>query len=125
MTQFNVYSFAFSHVPVAILGFYYGALVDVIGRKKIFYVYSFAFLISSAMSFLNAYYLNEWSNWHYLIMVSLPTTLAGGYATKYMAMSAFITDITPTEYVAFRLGVLHIVGSLASPPATILGGLYP
>ena len=111
------------HIPVAFLAFYYGAFVDIVGRKKVFYGYIFASLISQGLLILNAYYLEEWPNYYYLFTVALPTTLAGGFATKYMAMTAFISDVTSPENIAFRLGVIHIVGGIATPIATKFGAI--
>ncbi|XP_040580521.1 probable peptidoglycan muropeptide transporter SLC46 [Lepeophtheirus salmonis] len=121
VAQFGVYLAAITQTPTIFLAFYYGVWVDAIGRKTILNVHALATVLSQALLIANGYFLVEWSNYIYILTVSVPIMLVGGKSTSFIATTAFITDISPPRMAAVRLGILHVTQSISEPLANIVG----
>ena len=122
--------------------FYMGAWCDLFGRKLLFYIYFTAKILEQLTVIACAVFLD--SPKEYLLLASLPTSLAGkilivgkakkidtlarnwtwhlgGYGVMILAVNAFIADITEPDKLAFRYGMLHLASSLGRPLAAPTG----
>ena len=63
----------------------------------------------------------SWPKEFLLIFVSLPLALTGGFLSYYMAINAFIADIVPPDKRSFRMAILHVVQTVATPFGTQIG----
>ena len=119
VAQFNVYRMLVGTIFPVFFAFYLGAWCDLFGRKLLFKLYLTARCLDQVVVILCAYFLE--SKKEYLLLASIPTALAGGFGAWMLAINAFVADITSSEYLAFRYGMIHLAGSLARPIAPIFG----
>ena len=72
------------------------------------------------MMLMNIYNFS-WPKEYLLIFVSLPLALTGGFLSYYMTINAFIADIVPPEQRSFRMAILYVVQTVATPFGTQIG----
>ena len=99
--------------------FYLGAWCDLFGRKLLFKIYLTARCLEQVVVILCAYFIE--SPKEYLLIAPIPVALAGGFGAWMLAVNAFVADITDSQYLAFRYGMIHLAGSLAKPIAPMFG----
>lgn len=119
MAQFNVYRELVGTFFPIFFSFYLGAWCDLFGRKLLFKIYLTARCLDQVVIILCAYFIE--SPKEYLLFAPIPVALAGGLGAFMLAINAFVADITDSQYLAFRYGMIHLAGSLAKPIAPIFG----
>ena len=119
VAQFTVYKMLVGTIFPVFFAFYLGAWCDLFGRKLLFKIFLIARCLDQVVVILCAYFLE--SPKEYLLLSSIPTSLAGGMPGWFLAVNAFIADISSPDFRAFRYGMIHLAGSLARPIAPIVG----
>ena len=76
----------------AFFAFYMGAWCDMFGRKLILYLYFTCTILKQICVIICAYFLE--SPKEYLLFAGIPESLAGGKAAFFLAINAFMSDIT-------------------------------
>ena len=92
VAQFNVYASLLESIFPAFFAFYMGAWCDMFGRKLILYMYFTCTILKQICVIICAYYLE--SPKEYLLFAGIPESVAGGRAAFYLAINAFMSDIT-------------------------------
>ena len=80
----------------AFFAFYMGAWCDMFGRKLILYLYFTCTILKQICVIICAYFLE--SPKEYLLFAGIPESLAGGKAAFFLAINAFMSDITGKTY---------------------------
>ena len=92
VAQFNVYASLLESIFPAFFAFYMGAWCDMFGRKLILYLYFTCTILKQICVIICAYFLE--SPKEYLLFAGIPESLAGGKAAFFLAINAFMSDIT-------------------------------
>ncbi len=83
------------------------------GRKMLFYLFLISKIFAQAATVIWAFFEESPKEW--ALIIDMPVTLMGGYATWRLAVNAFIADIAKPEDRAFRLQVVNAFVILARP----------
>lgn len=96
-----------------------GAWCDLFGRKLLFYCYLTARVLEEVVVIICAIFLL--SPKEYILLAGLPLAFVGGFGVFYLALNAFLADITEPDKLAFRFGMLHLASSLGRSTGPIVG----
>ena len=98
---------------------YIGTLVDVVGRKKMMFVFQAMTLISAVLAVLNAVFL-LWPK-ELTLLNPVPLAAIGGLETWLLCLFAFVSDISTPEMRPTRLAMIQLSHMAGSPLAPIIG----
>lgn len=99
-----------------------GTLSDVFGRKKIMYLTPLSLFIQNIIILLILYSGIRFATWVVILLAPIPA-IAGDVAGFYVAVGAYIADITTVKQRTMRFNLLDAAGMLGAFTATLTSGL--